>query len=720
MGAAGSDARSSEAPDTRSIQASGDAADGPAPPILATRRLSPRAARFRLGGAVITGAFTLLTAIPLSILATDSARAQPSAAPSSSAAGAGAHSVTITPTRSTLTVGVDSQTSLAVTVVGPLAGAAVPSRTLVTVGELQPLVAGTTPGTFTAEYRVPKDRIPQAAIVFVELSLPGGARLQATTRLMLPAATTFPLRTSPSANVTLEVAGQLFGPVKADNEGNVSVPIVVPPDVAVGLARAVNRFGIENQTEVNLQPRDYPRVLVIAPPEGEAGATVDVEVWGIAPSGEPIPPEGIDLRAPPGSVRRAGGMPGVASFAFTLPAQVGSGTVELIGATADGTSARSEVIALRAGPPSDLVISADSPRLVVGSGAISHLKVVVQDRFGNPTASESLRVTVDGEPAPVRVGGGEVTLEVLAPAAWTGRHQLTAAAALGNLLSRFNLLVTGGPPARATLAASRGTIEGDDRNGVDFTLELFDVRGTPTLATRVAWQGDEEGTLESLQPDRFGTYAVRLVPRRTLRDREAVITAQVDTGLEAKATVLVEAATTRTATVRVGLISNLGGAFGQSAFVEATHPLRYQGRFGRLFSVGVTLGYVHSEASSSNAGEQFPGLQLSVNQTPLLALGRMRLPGPGPVELAVSLVAGVTVGFTSLVPNEDPSFASTRGTASAPVVGAGVDTSILLQPGELVVGTRYLHAELGRNSNGDVIAGNVLGLMFDVGFRMGF
>jgi hypothetical protein len=38
MGRGGSYARSSEAPDTRGIQASGDAADGPTPTRLATRR----------------------------------------------------------------------------------------------------------------------------------------------------------------------------------------------------------------------------------------------------------------------------------------------------------------------------------------------------------------------------------------------------------------------------------------------------------------------------------------------------------------------------------------------------------------------------------------------------------------------------------------------------------------------------------------------------------
>ena len=40
----GTDARSSEAPNTRGIQASGDAAAGPEPARTATRRLSPRAA----------------------------------------------------------------------------------------------------------------------------------------------------------------------------------------------------------------------------------------------------------------------------------------------------------------------------------------------------------------------------------------------------------------------------------------------------------------------------------------------------------------------------------------------------------------------------------------------------------------------------------------------------------------------------------------------------
>ncbi len=44
-GAAGPDARSSGAPNTGGIQASSDAADGPAPPVSATRRLSPPAVR---------------------------------------------------------------------------------------------------------------------------------------------------------------------------------------------------------------------------------------------------------------------------------------------------------------------------------------------------------------------------------------------------------------------------------------------------------------------------------------------------------------------------------------------------------------------------------------------------------------------------------------------------------------------------------------------------
>ncbi|MBC8131848.1 MAG: hypothetical protein H7X95_02620 [Deltaproteobacteria bacterium] len=634
--------------------------------------------------------------------------------------------VTITVAQPTLTLGLDGGTTLAVTVLGPLASAARPGRTQATVGFIGPLVAQATPGSFAAEYRVPTDRLPQAALLSVEVILPDGASVYSVTRLMLPAAATFPLRTSPQAEVSLEIAGRTFGPQKADAAGDVSIPIVVPAGVVAGRARAVNKFGIATETEVNLQPRDYPRVLLIAPSHGEAGAAVDVEVWAVEPSGDPAPPENIDLRASLGEVRRVAGMPGLARFAFTVPPLVGAGALTLMAAMNDGASERSDSLTIRAGPASAVSIAADTTRLVVGSGAMAHLTILARDRFGNTVPVDGVVITGDGHPLPVRLenvqGNVEASIDVPAPSAWRGRDHMAIEATLGKLRAVTKLLVTGGNPAGIQLTASHKAIEGNNRNGVEVVLEVFDERGTPTSASRVVWQTDDNGSLETLTPFRLGTYAVRFTARRTLRDRAAVISVTVDSRLTASRRVVVQAGAARLAAARVGLVSNLGGLFGQSAFLEGNIPLSAQrfGRVARFFSVGLAAAYLRSEGNLPAAGTEYPSLHLNVNQTPIMALGRVRMPGQLPVEFSLSGMAGVTFASITVIPDEDSSFQPTRATARALVLGLGVDASFLLQPGELVIGARYLDARLGRNSNGDYINGNTLGLVCDFGFRIGF
>ncbi|MEP6653846.1 MAG: hypothetical protein ABJA82_10825, partial [Myxococcales bacterium] len=486
--------------------------------------------------------------------------------------------ITVTASEPTLTLGVDTSTTLLVTVAGPQAAVAVPARTQATVGTIGPLVPHGAPGSFTVEYRVPTDRIPQSAIVFVEVALPDDRRVHATTRLLLPAATSFPLRTSPNAMVSLEIAGRLFGPQKADGEGNVSLAIVVPPYVASGRARAVNKFGMASETDVDLQPRDYPRVLLIAPPSGQAGDIVEVEVWAVQPSGDPAPPEEIDLRASAGTVRRVGGIPGLARFAFTLPPQIGPGEVKLVAAMDDGTSMRTDAMVVHAGPARAVLIASDPGRLVVASRSVAHLSVVAQDQFGNSVPVDGMTITADGQPLPVVLTTAEATAEISAPANWTGRDHVVVQARLGQLQTTTDLPVTGGPPARAELHASRQALRGNDTRGVELVLELFDEHGTPTSATRVMWQTNDKGALETIPAPRFGTYAVRFVPARTLRDHIASISVAVNDGvagvtakggtdgnkggrtLNAAKSVLVEAGATRLATARVGVMSNLGGS----------------------------------------------------------------------------------------------------------------------------------------------------------------
>ena len=85
---------------------------------------------------------------------------------------------------------------------------------------------------------------------------------------------------------------------------------------------------------------------------------------------------------------------------------------------------------------------------------------------------------------------------------------------------------------------------------------------------------------------------------------------------------------------------------------------------------------------------------MEVDQAPILIVGRVRLPGQGPVEVAFSGTAGLTFASTGLSATTDSQFGPAHGTARALVVGVGADTSIQLHPGEMVIGARYLHAEL--------------------------
>ena len=60
-----------------------------------------------------------------------------------------------------------------------------------------------------------------------------------------------------------------------------------------------------------------------------------------------------------------------------------------------------------------------------------------------------------------------------------------------------------------------------------------------------------------------------------------------------------------------------------------------------------------------------------------------------------------------------------RGSALGSAVGGGADVAFPLLPGELILGLRYLHLGAGRLSNGDVLVGNLGGVLVDIGFRLG-
>src|SRR5204863_8357354 len=135
--------------------------------------------------------------------------------------------VTLTPARPQLLLGSDAEVAVTLEVRGPGAETFTPVRALANVGTLEmPRPAGQ-PGRFAARYLPPAERYPQVALLAVELAS-GPRRMHVAARIVLEGSTVVPFHTSPGASVTMRVADRGFGPVVADRQGRVEIPIQVP------------------------------------------------------------------------------------------------------------------------------------------------------------------------------------------------------------------------------------------------------------------------------------------------------------------------------------------------------------------------------------------------------------------------------------------------------------------------------------------------------------
>ena len=634
------------------------------------------------------------------------------------AVAAGGCSVTLVPERSILTLGVDTDVRVDLTLSGCDRTGARAGRVQATVGVLDPLIPGGAPGAFTSFYHVPRERFPQTALLAAEVALPSGARVSATAVISLPATTTFPFRTEPQASVTLEVAGHAFGPVTASVAGMVAIPIVVPPGVDRGRAVAIGRFGGEKDMEVNMQTRDYPRVLLVAPMDAEAGGAMEVAVWALDPSGAAAVPEDIDLRTSLGAVRRTGGAAGVARFVVTPPRDAADGALQLTASMSDGTSERAEAVSLHPGPAAVLVVTSSLPQLVVGSSEVATIEISALDRWDNDANITGVTVTVDDRPLPVEGDASAVTGHIAAPATWSGHEKTVIDARLGNAETRREVLITGGAPANVRVSASRTRVVADGHTALDLVAEVSDRRGTPTSTSRIVWTTTDDGLLVAEPPPRFGAYAARFSPNPALHDRRAIIDTVVDPDLHASQPIDIETPPARTATARVGLISNFGGLFGQTAFLEASIPYPAQHGLLRLFSVSLAVGYIHGETTTNaNMSGNLSALQTEVNQFPLLGALRMHIPAQWPVEVTASGLIGVT-WLASSITDLSTGLGISSGSSGGFVLGLGGDVAFPLRPGEFVVGARYLSVSVGNLSNGDRLVGNAGGLVADLGFRL--
>jgi hypothetical protein len=645
---------------------------------------------------------------------TASARAEAGGAAAPAAAPVGLQ-VTLTPARPFLVLGADTEVAIDVEVRGPGAEALAPARTFATVGSLEAPRATGVPGRFTARYVAPADRFPEVALLVVELGN-GAQRLRGTTRLPLHATTEMPLRTSPSAQVTLRVGEQWFGPVAADKQGHVKIPIEVPPGLRFGTARAVDHNGNVKETEVDLQPAPWKRVLIVAPPILDVGSFVEVAVLALDPDGQPAAQGRLSLHSTEGLVHALGAAgPGEARFLVEVPRRVGAGVLALTAAAAGTPLGRAELaVPLIAGRPRSLTLSPSLRRLVIGGGAQARVVVSAHDQFGNPTSADRARATVDGEPVALRVtAGGLGILVVPPPPYYDGKDRVSVEVTLDDARSTQDIFLTGGSPTALSLTLHEDHLVADGRRATELRARAFDRNGTPTLVPGLSWE-TPGGRLGAVRSPREGEYLAEFVPERAHEPHKELVVVTAGPALRAAASLEVAPPPLHVLVgARVGVYTNLGPIVGPAAFLEALVPLAHH---TDRFVAGLVAGYLRGDFSV--AGPNKVTSRLRVDQVPLLAVARYRFAGAIGADLSAGAGAGVSLAVTRLTPDVNDAATVVEAGAWTVALEGDAEASFSLRPGRLVVGARYLWVDLGRTSHGDSVSGNVAGVMGDLGYRM--
>ena len=629
-----------------------------------------------------------------------------------------ATTIAMTPARASLKLGVDMEVDVIINLSGPDAARFIPLRALSTVGTIEAPVPGG-PGHFVARYHPPADRFPQVALIMVELGA-GAARLHCATRIALEGATLFPFHTSGGASVTMRVGDRLFGPVVANRQGHVEIPIDVPPGVRRAEARAVDKSGGVRATEVDLQLPPFPRVLVLAPSSLEVGSFTEIVVGALDDKGAPVPAGQLTLSASEGLAHPRGGPPGEARFLFEAPVHVGAVALT---AAAPGTGTpqsggRAElVIPLHAAPPAQLSISASDRWLIVGDPRPLSLSVSSRDRFGNPASVSDVMVRVDGRPTPVVVTpAGLATFSVAPPARYDGRENVMVDATLGEVVASQPLHVTGGPPVRLTLEIAARRMVADGRRATQLRVQAIDKNGTPTSVSGLSWE-TPDGRIREVRVPRDGEYLAEYVPERTREPQRQTITVMASETLRADASFEVTPPPVRViAGARTGLFTNFGETVGPMAFIEGLAPVRVR----RLhLAVGFSAGYLRGDITSGGVNGTGTA-RLETNQFPLLAVARLGIPLPRALEIGAEIDLGWSWGWARVTANPSGTTMADNAIVDAAALGAGSELTYPLKPGRLAIGVRYLHIDLGRTSAGDQISGNSAGVLADLGYKMTF
>ena len=328
-------------------------------------------------------------------------------------------------------LGIEAETELRIVVSGAFTSPLQFPRILCSAGRVEDLVREG-PTSFSARFILPAGRFPQPAIVVADFSH-DSLILRGSLAVRLRAAASPAFHTDPGAKVTVKVGDKDFGPVLAPADGNVHVPVVVPPGINFAMARSVSRQGKASQQLLDLKIPPARRALVVAPEKLAAGGAAEVAVLAVEPSGRLVDASTITLASTGPRPQPLGSLAvGEARFLVGAPASLQDPTLHLMASLRGQPDVSAEAdMVLGAAATDQLLLQPEAAR--PENLPLRSLRVFLssQDAFGNPTDPGEAAVLVDGQPAsPQATEDGRAMLVLQPPATLAGREAMEVEAVL--------------------------------------------------------------------------------------------------------------------------------------------------------------------------------------------------------------------------------------------------------------------------------------------------
>jgi hypothetical protein len=184
-------------------------------------------------------------------------------------------------------------------------------------------------GVVRARFNAPPLRVPSVALVLAQID-DGDDRELRWVSIPLFGSDSMVIQTKPGSKVEANVAGRMVGPITAGEDGNVRLPMVVPPGVREANLRITDKLGNTSERPLDLDPPPYSRVRLAARADAASPSSpLEVEIFVVKPDGAPDDDAKVALTASEGETRmRRRVAPGVYLAEFT-PAEGQSGSTRL-------------------------------------------------------------------------------------------------------------------------------------------------------------------------------------------------------------------------------------------------------------------------------------------------------------------------------------------------------------------------------------------------------